>query len=219
MRLFYVFLLLMVFPLISSAQVPAGMGKSDPEAKKVLDGVSKKFKTYRAVTAKFSLKMENAAGKQVSTKNGTVYMKGGKYRVSIQGQEIFSDGSNVWTYDKASNEVTINKIDPSGNSLTPQKLFTNFYDKDFLYKLNGSKQVANKKMQEIELTPVDKSKPFHKVVLMVDNSAIFSSKIFEKSGNRYTYAVSNMNTTAPVNDKLFVFDAAQFPGVEIVDLR
>jgi len=209
----------MLLPALLSAQSTSGIGKSDPEAKKVLDAVSKKFKTYKAVTAKFSLKMENGSGKIISSKNGTVYMKGGKYRVSIQGQEIFSDGSNVWTFDQASNEVTINKIDPSGNSLTPQKLFTNFYDKDFLYKLNGIKQVANKKMQEVELTPVDKTKPFHKVVLMIDNSSIFSSKIFEKTGNRYTYSVSSMNTTAAVDDKTFVFDAAKYPGVEIVDLR
>lgn len=208
-----------LLPAVLLAQAPAGMGKSDPEAKKVLDAVSNKFKTYKAVTAKFSLKMENASGKTVSSKNGTVYMKGSKYRVSIQGQEIYSDGSNVWTYDKASNEVTINKIDPSGNSLTPQKLFTNFYDKDFLYKLNGTKQVSNKKMQEVELTPIDKTKPFHKVVLMIDNASISSSKIFEKTGNRYTYSVSSLNATAAVNDKTFVFDAAQYPGVEIVDLR
>ena len=208
-----------LLPAVLLAQAPAGMGKSDSEAKKVLDAVSSKFKTYKAVTAKFSLKMENASGKTVSSKNGTVYMKGSKYRVSIQGQEIYSDGSNVWTYDKASNEVTINKIDPSGNSLTPQKLFTNFYDKDFLYKLNGTKQVSNKKMQEVELTPIDKTKPFHKVVLMIDNASISSSKIFEKTGNRYTYSVSSLNATAAVNDKTFVFDAAQYPGVEIVDLR
>jgi outer membrane lipoprotein-sorting protein len=219
MNRFYAFLLIMLLPALLSAQSTSGIGKSDPEAKKVLDAVSKKFKTYKAVTAKFSLKMENGSGKIISSKNGTVYMKGGKYRVSIQGQEIFSDGSNVWTFDQASNEVTINKIDPSGNSLTPQKLFTNFYDKDFLYKLNGIKQVANKKMQEVELTPVDKTKPFHKVVLMIDNSSIFSSKIFEKTGNRYTYSVSSMNTTAAVDDKTFVFDAAKYPGVEIVDLR
>ena len=46
--------------------------------------------------------MENGAGKSV-TKAGTVYLKGTKYRISVTGQEIFCDGSNVWTFDKASN--------------------------------------------------------------------------------------------------------------------
>jgi outer membrane lipoprotein-sorting protein len=205
--------------ILSAAQPPAGMGKSDPEAKKQLDAVSAKFKTYKNVTAKFSLKMENAAGKSMGNKTGTVYMKGGKYRISIPGQDIFSDGSNVWTYDKAANEVTINKIDPSANTITPQKLFTNFYDKDFLYRLNGDVTVAGKKLKEIELTPVDKSKTFHKVLLYLDKSSINTTKIFEKTGNRYTYSISNMNTAAPIDDKMFLFDASKYPGVEVVDLR
>src|SRR5678816_2560697 len=79
---------------------------SDPDAKKILDAVSAKFKSFKAIQAGFTYKVENADGKAVSTKKGTVYMKGTKYRVSFVGQEIFCDGNTVWTYDKSSNEVT-----------------------------------------------------------------------------------------------------------------
>jgi outer membrane lipoprotein carrier protein len=220
MKKFCSSLILILFSFIMvNAQAPAGMGKSDPEAKKVLDAVSKKFKSYKNVKAKFILKMENASGKNLGTKSGTVYMKGTKYRVSVTGQEIFSDGSNVWTYDKAANEVTISKIDPTANTITPQKLFTNFYDKDFLYKLNGLVKLNNKKLQEIELTPIDKSKAFHKVLVYVDRSTINTTKIFEKTGNRYTYGINNMNTNSNISDAMFVFDAKNYPGVEVVDLR
>lgn len=195
------------------------LGKSDPEGKKVLDAVSAKFKTYKTVTAKFALKIENAAGKSLGLKTGTVYMKGLKYRISVTGQEIFSDGSNVWTYDKAANEVTVTKLDPSANSLTPQKLFTNFYEKDFLYKLNGPVKVGNKTLKEVELTPTDKTKAFHKVLLYVDNNSINSTKIFEKTGNRYTYSTTSLVPNANVADTQFVFDAKKYPGVEVVDLR
>ncbi|HEY8398519.1 MAG TPA: outer membrane lipoprotein carrier protein LolA, partial [Flavihumibacter sp.] len=154
------------------------MAQSDPAAKQVLDEVSAKFKTFKAVQSGFTLKVEDARGKLQGEKTGTVYMKGGKYRVSISGQEIFSDGTNVWTYDKAANEVTITKMETGQGALTPQKLFTNFYDKDFLYKLNGEKKVGAKLVQEIELTPVDKSKAFHKVYLLIDKvqKSIHSAK-------------------------------------------
>ena len=191
----------------------------DPEAKKVLDAVSAKFKTYKSVQAKFSLKIENASGKSLGTKTGTVYMKGTRYRISVTGQEIYCDGTNIWTYDKASKEVTINKIDPSANSITPQKLFTNFYDKDFLYKLNGNVTVSGKSMKEVELTPIDKTKAFHKVLIYVDKSVISTTKVFEKTGNRYTYSMNNMTTNGNIADATFVFDAKQYPGVEVVDLR
>lgn len=201
------------------AQPPKGMGQSDPAAKKVLDGVSNKFKTYKTVEAGFQLKIENATGKSLGTKAGTVYMKGTKYRISITGQEIFCDGSNIWNYDKAANEVTISKIDPSANSITPQKLFTNFYDKDFLYKLNGVVKEGGKNTQEIELTPIDKTKPFFKVLLYVESSTIWTSRIMEKNGSKFTYSVSNMKTGKPIADEMFVFDAKKYPGVEVVDLR
>ncbi len=205
--------------LSSNAQAPRGMGSSDPDAKKILDGVSAKFKTYKSVQAKFLLKIENASGKSLGTKSGTVYMKGTKYRISVTGQEIYCDGSNIWTYDKAAKEVTINKIDPSANSITPQKLFTNFYDKDFLYKLNGNVPIGGKNMQEIELTPIDKTKAFHKVLVYVDKSTINTTKVFEKTGNRYTYSVNNMITNGNISDATFVFDSKAYPGVEVVDLR
>ena len=148
-------------------------------------------------------------------------MKGTKYRVSFSGQEIFSDGKTIWNYDKAANEVTIRKLDASGGMHHSQKLFTNFYDKDFLYKLNGEKKVGTKTLQEIEMTPTDKTKPFHKVYLQVDKAAktIYSTKVLENGGNRYTYTVSTMKTNGPMADNQFVFDKTKYPGVEEVDLR
>ena len=219
MQNFILGFLLMLSSTANYAQIPKGMGVSDPAAKKVLDAVSTKFRTYKTVQAKFLLKVENSAGKNLGVKSGNVYMKGTKYRISVTGQEIFSDGSNVWTYDKASNEVTISKIDISANSLTPQKLFTNFYDKDFLYKLNGPVVLNGKKLKEIELTPIDKTKPFHKVLVFVDVNAINTTKIFEKNGNRYTYSTNSLSPNVVIADAMFLFDAKKYPGVEIVDLR
>jgi len=201
--------------------VPVVAQKNDPAAKQILDGVSAKFKTFSSVQAGFSYKVEDANGKTMSSKKGTVWMKGSKYRVSFGGQEIFSDGKTVWNYDKSTNEVTINDVDASSGSLTPQKLFTDFYDKDFLYILNGEKKSGNKTLQEIEMTPTDKSKNFHKVYLQVDKDArtIYSTKVLENGGNRYTYTVSTMKTNSPVADNQFSFDKSKYPGVEEVDLR
>ncbi len=221
MKKLYGLLLMVLSVMTINAQVPKGMGQSDPAAKKVLDAVSAKFKTFKSVTAKFILKMETGAGNNMGKpKSGTVYMKGTKYRISVAGdtpQEIFCDGSNVWTYDKSSNEVTISKLDPTNNTITPQKLFTNFYDKDFLYKLNGEV----KGVQEVELTPIDKTKAFHKVLVSINKASktISATKVFEKTGNRFTYTVNSMNTTGAVADAQFVFDAKKYPGVEVVDLR
>lgn len=148
-------------------------------------------------------------------------MKGTKYHVTFSGQELFCNGTTVWNYDKSANEVTINKLDASSGMITPQKLFTNFYDKDFLYMLNGEQKLGGKTLQEIEMTPVDKSKPFHKVYVLVDKAAktIYSTKVLENAGNRYTYTISTMKTNKPIDDNQFVFDKTKHPGVSEVDLR
>jgi len=218
MKRFYTILVLLIGVITIKSQAQA---TNDPDAKKILDGISTKFKTFKTVKATFTYKVENAAGKALSSKNGSVSMKGTKYRVTIVGQEIFCDGTNVWTYDKAANEVTITKLDNGSNTLTPQKLFTNFYDKDFLYKLNGEKKQGTKTIQEIEMTPTDKTKPFHKVYLYVDKTAktLSSTKVLEKSGNRYSYTVNSLTPNTTIDDKQFAFDQKKYPGVEVVDLR
>ncbi len=215
------FILTTVFNLPTTAQNKS-LGQSDPNAKKVLDAVSANFKKYKSVKASFVFKNEDAKGKVLGVKKGNLFMKGTKYRITlIGGQDIFCDGVNIWTYDKSANEVTVSKFDPTQNTITPQKLFTNFYDKDFLYRLNGDKAEAGKQLQEIELTPYDKTKSFFKVYLMVDKAAktIYSTKIMEKSGVHYVYTVSSLNGNAQVGDDVFVFDQKKYPGVELVDLR
>jgi chaperone LolA len=209
-------LITLVSVLFSSAQV-----KSDPAAKKILDVVSAKFKTFKSPQANFTYKVENGQGKAMSTKRGTVYMRGNKYYVTMDDLQIFSDGKTSWNYDKSANEVTVDNVNKSAGAMTPQKLFTNFYDKDFLYKLNGEKKVAGKTIQEIELTPTDKTKPFHKVYVQIDKATklISSAKFLEKNGNRYTYTITGLKPNATVPDTYFVFNKNKYPGVEVIDLR
>lgn len=216
MKKIYSLLVFAFAVLVTNAQT-----KSDPEAKRILDGVSSKFKTFKSPQASFTYQVENAQGKVLSSRKGAVSMKGNKYRVSMGELEIFSDGRTSWNYDKGANEVTVNGVDVSGSAMTPQKLFTNFYDKDFLYKLNGEKKVAGKTVQEIEMTPTDKSRPFHKVYVLIDKAtkSIYSARFLEKNGNRYSYTINKLTPNAALTDASFIFDKKRYPGVEVVDLR
>jgi chaperone LolA len=213
-------LLTLATALVAGAQ-DKNPTKNDAEAKKILDAVSAKFKTYKTPQASFTYKVENAQGKVLSTKKGTVTMKANKYKVTMSDMQIFSDGKTVWSYDKSANEVTVDNVNTSANAMTPQKLFTNFYDRDFYYKYNGEKKEGGKTLQEIELTPVDKTRPFHKVYVLVDKATktIYMARFLEKTGGRYSYTVNSIKPTATVADTEFVFNKAKFPGVEVVDLR
>jgi outer membrane lipoprotein carrier protein len=84
MKRFYTILVLLIGVITIKTNAQA---TNDPDAKKILDGVSAKFKTYKTVKSTFTFKTENAAGKALSSKNGTVWIKGNKYKVTIVGQE------------------------------------------------------------------------------------------------------------------------------------
>ncbi len=219
MKQYLIAAILFGFTITAKAQTA-----NDPAAKKILDAVSAKFKTYKAVQAAFTLKIEDGKDKVQGLQKGTVYMKGVKYKVILAGKEskeLFCDGSILYTYDKTANEVTISKVDPSAKTISPQSLLTNFYDKDFLYKLNGEKKQGKKNLQEIEMTPIDKTKTFHKVYVYVDKNSqsISSTKVLDKNGNKYTYTVNSLTPKADISDQVFVFNKAKYPGVEEVDLR
>lgn len=216
------FALLMGICLGVEAQNTKYLGKNDPAAKKVLDGLSAKLKTYKAVQANFVFKVEDSKGKLQGSRNGIIYLKGNKYHVSVVGgQEIYCDGKDVYTYDKSSNEVTITRNDPATQTISPDKLFTDFYDKDFLYKLNGEQKMGARTVEEVELTPVDKSKNFFKALLYIDklNHTLVSIKWFDKGGNRYTIDTSKINGSATFTDEQLAYNKAKFPGAEEVDLR
>jgi outer membrane lipoprotein carrier protein len=188
----------------------------DPKAKAILDGVSARVKAMKSLKANFVL----ALSKTKQTKSGVMYMKGGKYFVNMPGQEIYCDSRTISTYTKAGNELTINDMDPNENTLTPTKLFSNFYDKEFKSKYIGEKKAGTLVVHEIELTPT-KPKNFTKVILQINKATNFisSGKVFEKNGNIMSYTISSMTSNATMPDAQFVFDAKKHPGVEVVDLR
>jgi outer membrane lipoprotein carrier protein len=192
----------------------------DQSAKLILDKASAKIKSYKSLQVQFSYQLQDAQGTSQGIKKGTASMKGIKYLVQLSGQEIYCDGKTIWTYDKSSNEVTITKVDPTSTTISPQKLFTNFYDKDFLYKVNGEQKTGAKTLVEIEMTPVDKSQNFHKVYLYVDKKTYIVSpiKVLDKNGNRYIYTVINLNGNAGLTDASFIFDKSKHPGVEEINL-
>lgn len=197
----------------------SAFSQKDPNAKAILDKVSANFKTLKTVQANYSLTVTNRAGKNAGNKSGLIYLKGQKYLLTESSLKIMSDGKTIWRYDSDANEVSISSTADAGDGITPQKLFTNFYDKDFIYKLNGKVKQGTKTLAEIEMTPVDKKKNFFKVYLYVDEAQkmIVSSKIYENSGNIYTYGMSNLQVNKPLDDKMFVFDKSKHPGVEEIE--
>ncbi|MBA3829547.1 MAG: outer membrane lipoprotein carrier protein LolA [Taibaiella sp.] len=213
--------IIVVLALLLLASGHTAFAQNDAKAKAALDGLSKKINGLKSLKANFALHLAGASGKVTDTKKGTFSMKGGKYHIQLAKQEIICDNKTVWTYNKDAKEVQITNYNPNEQTLSPSKLFTNFYDKEYKYHFAGEKSFNGKMCNIVELTPVSGSKQFSKVQLMIDKttSTIAGGSIWEKNGNKYQYEISNYTANPNIPDAFFTYDAKSHPGVEIVDLR
>lgn len=207
MKKIYLLLLVISFGGVVNAQ-------NDPNAKKVLDEVSAKIKTFKGITANFSYTTKDRNKAVKGSAKGIINIKGQKYYLKQGITEIFCNGTKVWNYN-GEDEVTVADVDNEDNKmLTPQKLLSNFYDKDFTYKLVSSAGTSH----EILMYPTDKRKNFKQVTVYVDKTKkmILKAQVIDKSDNIIEFSLTNVNTNATLADSKFVFDAAKHPGVEVV---
>lgn len=194
------------------------MAQNDAKAKAILESVSKKINGLKTLKANFSLTMQ---GKTKESKKGALSMKGPKFRMTLDKTEIICDGRTQWTYMKDAKEVQVSNYNPSEQTLSPAKMFSGNYDKDYTYKYAGTRAVGGKTCDIVEMSPINKSKGFSKVELAVDpkTSTIVGGNVWEKNGNKYQYTISGFTANSAIPDTYFTFEKSKYPGVEVVDLR
>lgn len=207
-RIYFLLIVLIAFAGSTQAQ-------NDPNAKKVLDAVSNQLKAYKGITANFSLISKGRSGKVNNSGTGKISIKGDKYYIKQGATEIFSDGNKTWNYN-GGDEVTVSGANDDDQALSPQKLLSNFYDKDFNYKLVSSTGAYN----EIQLTPLDRRKNFQRVNVFVDKAKnmITRARVLDKSNNTIQFSLSNINTNANIPDNTFVFNKARYKkNIEVIE--
>lgn len=196
--------------------------QQDVKAKAILAEVSKKYKSYNIVKADFNFTLESPQNKAKETQQGTLIAKAAanQYKVMMTDQDIISDGKSQWTYLKKDKEVQVSVADNNSDALNPAKIFT-LYEKGFKYLYTGEQKAGARVYQLIDLSPTDTKKSYFKIRLSIDKAAkqVASVLIFDKNGNKYTYAVKSFAANAKIPESAFTFDARKYPGVEVVDLR
>jgi outer membrane lipoprotein-sorting protein len=196
------------------------MAQSDKTSQDILKGVSDKYKSFNSVDADFTYVIESAQDKTNEKQKGKVFLKGNKYKLLIVGQEVYCDGKTVWTYLKDSKEVQITDPSTKADAITPANIFT-MYDKGYQSKFVEEKVEGGIAVQTIDLMPIDTKKKFFKVRLTINKTekSIISSKIFDKNGNKITYTIDAFHHDNPLDDSMFIFTPANYPGIEVIDLR
>lgn len=193
--------------------------QKDEKASQLLEEVSNKTKTYSSMKADFTYSMDNKAAKIHESKTGTLLVAGDKYKINVAGQEVFCDGTKVWTYIGESNEVQINEMDTRKEAITPTNILSS-YNANYQSKIIQDKDAADPSLEAIELIPFTQGN-YEKVIVIINKNLkeIKSFKIFDRNGNIFTYKVTRFLTNVPVKNSEFVFNEADYDNVEVIDMR
>jgi len=208
---------IIIAALIITGQTTFGQAKKTSE--EILKQVSEKTKSFNSIKISFTYNMDNPTAKIHETETGVLLVKGDQYKLDIAGQKVIMDGKTSWTYISEANEVQINSVEEDENSLTPTKLLTS-YSEDYKSKLINEITKDGRALYVIELKP-NTEKSFTDVELNVDKELyrIMKIAIKDKSGNTFSYMVNKFETNVAVKDTDFNFNAQDYPGVEVIDMR
>jgi hypothetical protein len=211
----------------SAQPKPTGSANiNDPEAGAILEKAANRYKQMNGVDVDFTLttirpklKPEDSDSKYTDNDQGRLYMKGTKFKITMNGYEVYCDGKNTWNYAAKTKEAQVNYYEETEETFSPAKIFTS-YKEGYSYQIKEKKNYQGKNVTVIELSPTNRKVSYFKIDLAVDDqsSGIIEAKIYEKSGVRYIYKINKLSAAA-LNDDFFIFNTKNHPGVKLVDLR
>jgi len=209
-----------IFIFIGIVVANVAVAQYDPKALEILEAMSKRYKAITSFEANLTSTLVNESAGVKDEFKGKVTVKGDKYRLELEEQQVYNNGTTVWTYLPANKEVNVDNFDPKSDDLNPSKIFE-MYKKGFKYLLTGEKAEGGVSCDEIDLVPEKKDAQYFKVKMMISkkDKSVQSWTMFDRSGNKYKYIITKFTPNVKVEDVYFTFDPKKFPGIEVIDLR
>lgn len=185
------------------------------------DGFSRleeKLGHFHSMVARFQQKVYDDYGNTLSYTTGSVSIeRPGKFRwytKSPTEQLILSDGRKLWVYDIDLEQATIQRYEPSSESLPALLLTGNTKDLQdkFSVTVTGPEQ-----RERFSLAPIasENDSLFQRVELFFNNKKI-SRMLFEDNlGQQTDLVFSNVRINPTIKSSQFQFKAPQ--GVDVID--
>jgi outer membrane lipoprotein-sorting protein len=214
-------LILLCGSFIYTAQAQEVKEQSDPDALALLKAVKKNYLSDSAKKIDFTLDME-FPGQAKESQPGVLIQSGEKFVLEMQGRKIISDTEQVWMYIEELNEVQINDADfeTSEDFMSPSDIFKLDESDQLIFAITQYGKEDGQDVTYVECKPTDSFADYAKMRLAVisKSNQVHHLKIFMKDGSRHTLTFSQV-VPYDTNENTFKFDATQYEGVHIEDLR
>jgi outer membrane lipoprotein-sorting protein len=193
----------------------------DEEAKKIIEESVSIYKENDNATIDLNYILKDRTTNDKHEEKVKLFLKNGKFRLVMQEQIIFSDQKKVWNYQQDDNSMTISWYNPNEMELNPTEIFT-MWEEGYLYVYMGDVKIGNQNAQLIELTPIDKEKPFYKVKLYINSitKEIIKTETYYKSNTLImVFEFLNVDFATEISDNNFIFKKSDYPEkLDVVDL-
>jgi outer membrane lipoprotein carrier protein len=193
-------------------------GQADQEVMNILDKFSASATKAPSVSIKFNLITVDQAEKTSDTITGSVILSKDKYHLNLPDNIVWFNGETSWSYLPAEKEVTITKADKKDNSFQnrPSAIFS-------MYK-NGYKCRLIEERSEsytIDLYPEDIKSDFLRVRLSIGKPLmnLRSLEYKKRDGVIITLVVLDYDLKQKTGPETFIYQAAKYKGVEVIDMR
>lgn len=189
-------------------------GQLDQNATDILKKASARFQQNVAFNVTATILDGNK--KQLAKHTAQVRYHKGKYHLVMEGQELISDGTVVWQWNKQANEVAINNLSTDDvDLLNPGRLLEN-YQRNFKAKYIRTDDDGT---AIIDLTPRS-TRSYHKIRLFIkeDDGLVRRIEVQKYDSGREIYDISDFKRVSNAASQ-FTFDPAKHPGVEVIDMR
>lgn len=197
MRHTFLSLILSAVALFAQAQSPNDIIKRATESFNPDKGFALKF------AATFSVNKEEH--------QGTLYVKGDKYRVETPSVVIFSDGTARYSYILENNEVVVEPL-TSQSSYIPASPAN-------LLRYQSTEKIVSLGKQLLHGTSYDaySAERLH-AKLYLSSGTLKAVEISDK-GNIFVFKVVGLLPSATLPENLFTFQKSAYPNAEIIDFR
>ena len=191
-------------------------GPVDQNAEKILKKAADKF-AGEAVSFTVTMVNKDADKKETARMVAEVLYKKGRYRVTFEDNIIYCDGTSTWHWDKAVQEVVVNKMSDSGDDLMNPAMILANYSKNFNAKYIRQEDNG---VAIIDLTP-KQPKSYYKIRLFINATTglLKSMEMHNYDSTSGTFQVSNYKSGVKTTDRDFTFQKAENPKVEVIDMR
>lgn len=189
----------------------------DAAAKKLLDDVTLKVKSYTNIVIDFKYTLNNTKENINQDSKGNVILKSNQYVLNFMGITKIFDGKKNYTIVPEDEEITIATVnDQDSNAITPSKMLT-FFNKGYKFYMNIVQNIKGRKIQYIRLVPVNTKDARKEILLGIDVQTKHIYNLIEvgKNGTKTTLTVNSFKTNQPLSKNQFTFVSSKYPNYYI----